>query len=161
MHPQYTSSVCARFWPKVDRRDPNGCWVWTAKSQYRSGSLRYGMFWNGLRYLGAHVASWEIHYGPVPDGACVLHNCPGGDNPLCVNPTHLWLGSHADNARDRSLKGRSSHLTGRRRLTAEIVREIRTAVDSGETQRVVGSRFGVSQTTVWEIWSRRTWAHVA
>lgn len=76
------------------------CWVWVGHSDKNGyGRLR----WN-WREIGAHVASWECANGPVPSGFCVLHRC---DNPACVNPKHLWLGTIGDNNRDRHLKGRT------------------------------------------------------
>ena len=89
-----------RFWNKVDKS--GACWLWTA-CKTKQG---YGKFWVDARMEGANRMSWELHHGPIPDGLCVLHNCPGGDNPSCVNPAHLWLGTHAENSQDMVQKGR-------------------------------------------------------
>tara|TARA_Y100000310_G_scaffold14352_1_gene14541 strand:- start:175 stop:714 length:540 start_codon:yes stop_codon:yes gene_type:complete len=93
-----------RFWAKV-KKGP-GCWLWT-------GATRPGGYGNlftfrdkGRRnhFTSAHRASWEIHYGPIPDGLLVCHRC---DNPPCVKPEHLFLGTNKDNQRDRRQKGRA------------------------------------------------------
>jgi len=91
--------LTARFWSNVDKSGV--CWLWTASTRYGYGRLKVG-----ARRIQAHRVSWELHHGPIPEGLCVLHNCPGGDNPTCVNPAHLWLGTRADNAADRDAKGR-------------------------------------------------------
>src|SRR4030042_5725989 len=86
------------FWRKINQCGLNGCWEWTA-SKDRNG---YGMFrhetLSSSRGSLAHRFSWEIHYGPIPPGLCVLHHC---DNPICVRPDHLLLGTNADNMADK------------------------------------------------------------
>jgi hypothetical protein len=99
-----------RFWEQVDKRPTeNGCWIW-------NGTLNpngYGQIFVGPlqgKAKTAHRVSWEIAHGPIPPGrgyhgTCVLHRC---DNPACVNPDHLFLGSHFDNMADMKLKGRAN-----------------------------------------------------
>lgn len=89
-----------RFWARVQKTD--GCWFWTGAKAGR----RYGQIRRGETMVYAHRVSWEIHYSPIPEGLRVLHNCLGGDNPACVNPVHLWLGTQADNYADMVKKGR-------------------------------------------------------
>lgn len=95
----------ARFWTKVDRGNKDECWEWKAARNW----LGYGTFWvNDLKYCaGAHRVSWEIENGPIPEGMWVCHRC---DNPGCVNPAHLFLGTALDDMRDKANKGRSSSL---------------------------------------------------
>lgn len=96
-----------RFWQKVEKTDT--CWLWRgSKNTTGYGQLRTD------RLEKAHRISWEIHNGPIPDGLAVLHAC---DNPPCVNPSHLWLGTQADNARDRQAKGRQNRRPGDLRRT--------------------------------------------
>ena len=92
-----------RFWAKVAKTD-DGCWNWTASKRYKG----YGAFCyyrdDGTLVQGrAHRYSWEIHNGDIPDGMFVLHSC---DNPACVNPDHLFLGTNQDNVDDMMRKGR-------------------------------------------------------
>jgi len=91
--------VAERFWEKVDKTD--GCWLWTA-SRTTSG---YGQFCPvGNVPRKAHRIAWELTYGPVPEGAHVLHRC---DTPLCVRPDHLFLGDAAANVDDMWTKSRA------------------------------------------------------
>ena len=102
MRPQYTAKVAARFWSKVDRsHGPDACWNWTT-SVFSSG---YGQFKVIDRNLRSNRVAWELTHGPIPDGMSVLHRC---DNRRCVNPAHLWLGTHKDNMRDMTEKERAA-----------------------------------------------------
>src|SRR5882672_11149425 len=99
-----------RFWRKVNKDGPvhptlgTQCWLWTASTQNGGyGQIRTPTN-DKRKLLRANRLSWEIAFGPVPDGLFVLHHC---DNPPCVNPDHLWLGTKADNNNDRSRKGRN------------------------------------------------------
>ena len=105
-----------RFWSKVDKR--GACWNWTA-SRMVSG---YGVLKFRGRTCGAHRVAYELTHGPIPDGMVVMHSC---DNPSCVNPAHLSLGTICDNMRDMYAKGRRGP---RFAATAEIRKEARAHV---------------------------------
>lgn len=94
--------LATRFWPKVNKTAT--CWLWTGARQGGYGEMSAGR--RGEQPLRAHRVSWEIHNGPIPSGMFVLHNCADGDNPLCVNPEHLFLGDAKANAQDMTSKGR-------------------------------------------------------
>ncbi len=147
--------IVERFWSKVEKHGFDECWPWIAGT-----TKGYGGFWDGSRAIGAHCFSWELVHGPVPDGLCVLHSC---DNRPCVNPTHLWLGSRAENSADMVAKGRSSRRKGeanpRAKLTEEQVRVIR--IFSQRVNRtLLASRFGVSNSLVGQILRRKCWKHI-
>jgi len=93
-------SLQDKFWCNVRVSDANQCWEWTAPV---CGGEKYGRFYDNNRRIQAHIASWVIHNGPVDEGKFVLHKC---DNPLCVNPNHLFIGTASDNMRDMVAKGR-------------------------------------------------------
>lgn len=156
------------FWSRVEIVD-GGCWLW------RGSTLRgYGTFSSRGRSLYAHRFSYELARGPIPAGMCVCHRC---DNPPCANPEHLFLGTHSDNAADKFAKGRvpkgdqhwSRRIIDRRavgerngmvKLTDDRVREIRSSAASGEMQRSIARRLGVSEASVSLILSGKTWKHV-
>jgi len=113
------------------------------------------------RQVGVHRIAWTLANGEVPDGLCVLHQC---DVPNCINPKHLFLGTVADNNRDRDAKGRHVALPGHRngfaKLSEHQVIEIRELAAQGVSQRRIGARYGVSQSAVWLILHGRSWTHV-
>lgn len=144
-----------RFWAKVEVRE-SGCWEWGGK-RHRQG---YGeIVGTNHQACLAHRISWELNVGPIPDGMVVCHHC---DNPPCVRPEHLFLGTQADNVRDMITKGRNTPVRGesqpRAKLSAFDVREIRAAWNAGESQSSIAKRFGLR--SVWRIISGQTWAHV-
>lgn len=149
-----TGKVRDRFFDKV-YFDPNsGCWIWATTAHGKG----YGLFWYGGSNKRAHRISWELHRGPIPKGLCVLHTC---DNPPCVNPDHLWLGTMVENNADRDNKGRFITLRGEAigtsKLTEQDVIEIRA---SEEPYLTIAARFGVCENNVSLIRRRLTWMHV-
>lgn len=97
--------VSVRYWLHVVTRDGDQCWSWNgATNGHGYGLLNRG---DGVP-AKAHRVSWEIHFGPIPEGLGVLHKC---DNPECSNPKHLFLGTQKDNARDMSNKGRMNPIS--------------------------------------------------
>lgn len=96
--------VHERFWQFVVKV-PDGCWQWTGSRLRDSRRVYgYGRIGSGAEILYAHRVSWEIHFGPVPEGSWVLHSC---DNPECTRPDHLFLGDSGANVRDMWRKGRA------------------------------------------------------
>lgn len=149
--------IAKRFWSKVDVRGEDDCWEWQAGLD----GTGYAYFWNDGKMVMGSRMSYELTYGPIPKGegyhgTCVLHKC---DNPKCVNPAHLRLGTHAENMKDRDEKGRchpgrhghyyygDSHHNAK--LTNEQADEIRAAV--GISGRALAKIYGVSPTTIQKI----------
>lgn len=153
-------SLKERFWEKVDKRGPDECWEWTgAKSKAGYGSIGKG---NGSRATArAHRVSWELQNGPIPEGMCVLHRY---DNPGCMNPRHLWLGTHTDNMRDMTMKGRHPYdncargeSVGMAKLTEQDVREILCFLAAGYLQKEIADAYGACRSTITDIATGRTW----
>lgn len=150
------------FWARVSRSASMKCWEW-------QGSLNgdgYGLVKVSHRDTDgfvvkwycdkAHRVSWRLENGDIPDGTSVLHRC---DNRRCVNPSHLFLGTLADNMTDRNAKGRQAarERHPRAKLTQSEVSEIRNARQAGETQVSLASRFCVSRRTIRSILDGQTW----
>lgn len=168
-HGRYCSMSCRKSWqtiplPKrfaayVGEPDTNGCTVWTG-TKHTAG---YGVIGTGGRSgktVLAHRLSYEITYGPIPPGLHVCHHC---DNPPCVNPKHLFLGTDADNSDDKCNKGRMPIGESRSyaKLTDESVRQIRARYAAGGiSQRALGREYGISSGIVSEVISRKRWTHV-
>jgi len=146
-----------RYWDKVDVRGADECWEWQA-SRHASG---YGMFSRERTTTRAHRLAWELANGPIPDGLCVLHRC---DNRSCCNPSHLFLGTIADNSRDMVEKGRAARgiKNGRAKLTRQDVRRIRQLYNTGNhTLAALGRQFGVTESNVCYIVNRERWTWVS
>lgn len=142
--------VAERFWEKVDKQD-GGCWIWNGSTHhFGHGSFRD----EHRRTTRAHRWAWKATHGPIPDGMCVCHHC---DNPPCVNPEHLFLGTIADNNMDAAEKGRLV-IPRAGKLTPDAVVAIR---NSTETTHIVAKRYGVSLRMVQLVRTRRVWKHVA
>lgn len=164
-------SIETRFWHKADVKTESECWEWKGNKN-KTG---YGMLWisdkPAVKKL-AHRISWEIHNGEIPEGLGVLHKC---DNPPCINPAHLFLGTFRDNMKDKLTKGR--HARGEKQkhiLTDEAVMEIRNRYANRNKQprrnyrgdedpngaRAIAKDYGVSQWTIFDVVRGRRWAHL-
>lgn len=167
------------FWSKVEKVE-HGCWVWTSTKS----SNGYGVFWWRRRRTYAHRQAYSLSRGPIPAGLLVCHHC---DNPPCVRPDHLFLGTVQDNATDMILKGRSAtgdrngsrthperydpevhkrvRLRGERhklaKLNEDAVRQIRARYATGEVSlRALARDYGVDRATLKSAVAGRTWTHV-
>lgn len=149
----YTTDFISRFFSNI-KAVPSGCHEWQ-RSKKPGG---YGQLRLGGKTLYAHRVAWEIANGDIPNGLHVCHTC---DNPKCVNPDHLFLGTHADNMRDKKMKGRAVAFNGeshpRSRLTENVVREIRRMRTNGLTLRAIASEFGVSHVQVFKVCGGKQW----
>lgn len=135
-------------------RPKDECWEWDGVKSDRSG---YGLIQIEGRRVRVHRLSYEVHVGPIPDGMIVRHTC---DNPPCLNPQHLKLGTHDDNMRDMKSRGRSSRGVARsnHKLTDNQVLEIfrRTS----DANRTLAREYGVSEWTIQHIRSGKRWSHI-
>lgn len=155
------ASAETRFWRQVKKSDD--CWEWTGRAKTKVGYGQIGMGGrDGARVL-VHRYSYELHNGPIPDGLVVMHKC---DNPRCVNPAHLSLGTHSDNTRDAVAKGRWKSIPPLNfgenqrsaKLTEQDVRLIRDNPDISTKELAL--RFGTNVTSIQKVRSRKTWKHL-
>jgi hypothetical protein len=154
---QLTPKQLRNFWKKVDRRGDDECWNWKAQR-----SKGYGKFDVGGMPHRAHRISFQMHPRILMPGEHALHDC---DNPSCVNPAHLFAGTHTDNMRDMFKKGRRTQprgeKQGRSKLKEREVAAIRQKYSSGYTNKVhLAKAHGVSRSLVAAIVERKIWKHV-
>lgn len=149
--------VSERFWEKVDRGNPDECWEWIGARN----SQGYGVLQVNRKPYAAHRFSYELESGHSAGTLCVLHRC---DNPPCVNPDHLFLGTFSDNTRDMFEKhrapSRAGELHGMHKLTENEVRSIRRQRATGSRVVELSEEYGVTVGTIYRIVSRKLWAHV-
>ena len=141
-----------RFWRHVERIPFHSCWEWMGATRTQQSDSYGDMRIDGKKVL-AHRVAYVLFNGPIPTEMCVCHRC---DNPLCVNPTHLFLGSKGENNQDRARKNRSAvgEACGAAKLTWEQVTEIRASAESGPR---LAERFGVSSTTIYGVRNGNHW----
>lgn len=151
-----------RFWKFVHKGE--GCWEWTGNLARGYGRLRLND--KKRTRIQVHRFSWELHQGPIPDGALVCHRC---DNRRCVRPDHLFLGTYSDNALDSVAKGRNykgprASFKGEAhpmaKLTEQQVRAIRQEYANGIKRREIATRYGISPNHVNFIARRDSWKHI-
>lgn len=147
------SNPLNRFWSKVICDVATGCWLWTAS--LRGG---YGQFYDGTRLTKAVRFCWELFNPPIPKGLRICHNCPAGDNPQCVRPDHMFLGTARDNSRDMANKGRAA--TPRAKIPPADVLAIRAAHATGIRQNALAQQYGVAKATINRIVHGKAWRHV-
>jgi hypothetical protein len=151
-------SIEERFWKKVDKSaGPDGCWIWTA-----SRTKGYGKIKKGGKLKLAHQLAWELaNSNPMPANLVVLHDC---DNPSCVNPAHLTVGTQTDNVRDCVKKGRtcSGETNPKAKLTEDQVKQIRATYDkaAGRTLAYLAKVYQVGHVTIWNAIHRVNWKSV-
>lgn len=167
------SEIKRRFSKKYKVDNLSNCWIWTgAKSKKGYGMFSIGPSRTpcGKRRNSMHTAprvSYEIHVGRIPEmeghhGACVLHVC---DNPSCVNPSHLFIGSNIDNVRDMDRKKRrvtvaakgSDHKNSK--INESMVNEIVNLINLGVPQGEISKKYSISKSTVSAIKTGRIWSH--
>jgi len=158
----------AAFWALVRVNGGGECWPWLGCTSIGG----YGRFFKGARgRVGeyAHRSSWQIHYGPIPDGFEVCHQCdvryPVGSDEYrkCVNPAHLFIGTHKENQEDMKRKGRSTPGERNRqaKLTSTDVALIRRLSAEGLTQERIAARVGVRREAIGKIQRGERWSHLA
>lgn len=157
MHYTFTPEQVEKFWSSVDKSGE--CWLWT-KGRISSG---YGEFCTNRGTYYAHRVSYALAKGD-PGKLFVMHSC---DNPPCVNPDHLSIGTCRDNSFDAWDKGRLPHppiMLGEKnpwsKITEAQVREIRTLREGGMILRLIAERYGLSIATTQKIATRQAWTHV-
>lgn len=155
-----------RFWDKVKIGAPEECW------EFQGGKVGSKGVYGGFSFQGttirAHRYSYMISKGKIPEEMLVCHTC---DNPICVNPNHLWLGDHLSNNRDRHAKGRTKinpylikkehHARGKNHGLAKLDEDkVKSILKDERTTRLIALDYGVHASAITQIKNRKTWRHV-
>jgi hypothetical protein len=153
------------FWSKVDKS--GDCWLWTGSKMKGYGHIGTGYRYEGTKTYLAHRISWNIHFGDIPEGMCVLHKC---NNPSCVNPSHLYLGTQKDNANDREIGGRGHNRVGENngcaKLNDSVVRLIKEWFIIGYSDSEISRKlkdgywFDISRGAINNIRLNKSWTHI-
>lgn len=153
-----------RFWKFVDKSSDDACWNWTG---HTSGSgYKYASFWDGLRTVKGHRFAYELTFGKIPNGLIACHKC---DNPLCVNPHHIFLGTQKDNMADCKRKHRMNneakvHLGEQHPRSTfkqlQVMKVATLATTTGMSAKEIALATGVTRTSVGAIIQGRVWGHV-
>lgn len=147
----------ARFWQFVEIDfKPGACWRWKSTNKTGAG---YGRFKMGNRKISANRISYALFNRVTPKGMFVCHRC---DNPECVRPDHLFLGTAADNAYDRGIKKRNAfgEKSGTAILKEKEVLEIDALIDLRIPERAIAAQFGISRRSIQKIKYRENWKHI-
>jgi hypothetical protein len=144
--------ILERFWSKVNKSDD--CWNWTAATNKKG----YGIFDRDSGFATAHRYSYFLHFGEIPKNKIICHKC---DNPKCVNPSHLFVGTIADNNKDKTNKNRQAKgaVTNKAKLTREDIIKIRK-LTKNTTLRKIATMFNVAHSTISSIKLGYTWKHI-
>ena len=156
-HGRYSKTCTdeARFWSRVDKSKPDGCWPWTGYRQ----KFGHGYIGRGRRWILAHRYAWELVSGPIPDGMWVLHKC---DNPPCCNPAHLYIGDRSANMADcynrrRHTYGeKNSHAILTEKDVLEILQNRPKPRQRGAVQSIA-AKYGVSINAISAVLAGRSW----
>lgn len=150
-------TITEKFWLRVKKSNPEDCWEWQGSiTSAGYGGIR--IKFDGKTWNYAHRFSFYLSFGVDPAKLCVCHKC---DNPKCVNPSHLFLGTIAENSADMTSKNR--HLgerSGFTKLNEEMVYEIKKMLRAGESQARIAAKFGVHKTSITKINTKKIWVRV-
>lgn len=160
------SCMISKFISKIGSINDNGCMEWLGWKN----KFGYGKFSVGSKYIFAHRYSYEYYIGAITDDMCVCHTC---DNPSCVNPAHLWLGTNTDNRQDMVNKNRQPYKKGVApkidnkgskhvfaKLNENKVRDIKVRLSQGVKGTVLAREYNVVYQTIYEIKNGKNWKHV-
>ena len=147
-----------RFLSYINKDCKNNCWEWMASSDQNG----YGVFWLKDRLHKAPRASWMLLVGDIPSGMNICHHC---DNPSCVNPSHLFLGTQADNVRDMVNKGRNKGGPGAKlgqshhmaKLNEDLIIAARQRISNGEKLTHIAKEYGCNHSTLSVAVRGKTW----